>query len=86
MKKPEHPQRSVRKIDGNVVDYACENGCVKVANVRSVEVGKNSMIECSPGGRSQASAHKNTRCVPIYCAGQVRGRLTIVCGAPGPTA
>ena len=50
------------------------------------EVGKDSMIECSPGGRSQASHHKNTLRVPIYCAGQVRGRLIIVCGAPRPAA
>ena len=41
--------------------------------------------QCSPGGRSQASSH-NTLHVPIYCAGQVRGRLLIVCGAPRPTA
>ena len=48
------------------------------------EVGKDSMIECSPVGCSQASAHRSTLCVPIYCAGQVRRRLLIVCGAPRP--
>ena len=35
MKKPEHPRRSLRKIDEYVIDYACEDGCVKVANVKS---------------------------------------------------
>ena len=41
------------------------------------------MIEISPGGSSQASAHMNSLRVPIYCAGQVRGRLLLVCGALG---
>ena len=35
------------------------------------EVGKDSMIECSPGPRSQASPYKSTLCVLIYCAGRV---------------
>ena len=33
-------------------------------------------------GCSQECAHKSTLRVPIYCAGQVRGRLSIVSGAP----
>ena len=37
MKKPEHPWRPVRKIDGYVINYACEDGCVKVENVKSAK-------------------------------------------------
>ena len=33
-KKTEHPRRSVRK---NVIDYACEDGCVKVENVKKTK-------------------------------------------------
>ena len=65
MKKAECSRRSVRKNDEYVIDYACEDACVKAANVKSVK-------KCSFGGRSQACAHKNTLRVPIYCAGQVR--------------
>ena len=32
----------MRKIDEYVIDYACEDACVKVANVKSVK-------KCSPG-------------------------------------
>ena len=46
---------------------------MKVANVKSVK-------KCSPGVQGYArgtytlpSAHKNTLCVPSYCADQVRG-------------
>ena len=46
------------------------------------EVGKDSMIECSPGDTPKLVPTRTLR-VPIYCAGQVRGRLIIVCGAPG---
>ena len=53
-KKPERSQRSVRKIDDYITDYACEDGCVKVANMKSVK-------KCSPGGLSQAPTR--TPCV-----------------------
>ena len=36
-KKPECPRRSVRKTDVYVIDYACEDACVKVANVKSLK-------------------------------------------------
>ena len=55
----------MRKIDEYVIDYACEDACVNVANVKSVK-------KCSPGGM-HPSTHKNALCVPTYCAGQVRG-------------
>ena len=57
-------------FDQDVFDYALEDGCVKVANVKSVNKG-------SPGRRGRGkmlpSAHKSTLRVPSYCAGQVRG-------------
>ena len=71
MKKPEHPRRSVSKNDEYVNDYACEDGCVKVENVKTAKTRCLKVRQ----GCSQASAHKSTRRVPIYCAGQVRGRL-----------
>ena len=37
MKKPEHPQRSVRNIDQDVIDCVCKDACVKVASVKSVK-------------------------------------------------
>ena len=40
-KKPERPRRFVRKIDESVIDFACEDACVKVTNVKSVK-------KCSP--------------------------------------
>ena len=69
----------MREVDEYVFDYVCEDACVEVAMVKSVK-------KCSPGGRSQAISHENTLRVPIYCAGQVRGRLIMVCGAPRPMA
>ena len=42
MKKPERPRRSLRKIDEYVINYACEDACVKIENVKSVK-------KCSPG-------------------------------------
>ena len=51
MKKPERHQRSVRKPDEDVIDYVCEDACVKVVNVKSVK--KYSPGE-GGGGRSQA--------------------------------
>ena len=50
MKKPERPHRSVRKIDEYVIDYACEDACMKVANVKSVK-------KCLPGRHPQAQEH-----------------------------
>ena len=38
-KKPEHPRRSVRKNDEYVIDYACEDVCVKVENVKTAKIG-----------------------------------------------
>ena len=35
--KPEHPRRSLKKIDEYVIDYACKDGCVKVVNVKSAK-------------------------------------------------
>ena len=35
-KKPERPQRSVRKVIEYVIDYTCENAYVKFTNVKSV--------------------------------------------------
>ena len=37
MKQPEHPRRSVRNIVEYVMGKACEDGCVKVANVKSAK-------------------------------------------------
>ena len=37
MKKLEHPRRSGRKNDEYVIDYACENGCVNVENVKTAK-------------------------------------------------
>ena len=34
MKNPEHRRGSVRKNDEYLIDYACEDGCVKVENVK----------------------------------------------------
>ena len=54
----------MRKIDEYVIDYACEDACVKVANVKSVK-------KCLPGkeagGGTLPSAHKNT-CVYLLIA------------------
>ena len=59
----------MRKNDEYVIDYACEDGCVKVENAKT---GKDSMIESWPGGVSKRLPTRVPR-VPIYCAGQVRG-------------
>ena len=50
-KKSERSRRSVRKIDEYVIDYACEDGCVKVTNVKSVK--KCSPWEGGGGGREK---------------------------------
>ena len=36
-KKPEHTRRSVRKNEEYVIDYACEDGCVKVDNAKTAK-------------------------------------------------
>ena len=80
-KKPGRPQRSVRKIDEYVIDYVCEDACVKFANVKSVT------WEIFARGRWDAL----TRTPSVYRVivpvrwGEGRGRLIIVCGAPWPT-
>ena len=51
-------------FDQDVFDYALEDACVKVANVKSVKKCSRTMLP---------SAHKNTLRVLSYCAGQVRG-------------
>ena len=66
MKKPEHPRRSVRNNDEYVIDYACEDGCVKVENVKTAKQVRQGMFR-------QGSAHMSTLRAPIYWAGQVRG-------------
>ena len=68
MKKPERPRGSVRKIDEDVFDYACEDACVKVANVKSVK-------KCSPGeGAGEGTlpnAHKSTCVYLLIASGDV---------------
>ena len=52
--KRERRRWSVREIDEYVIDEACKDACVKVANAKSVK-------KCSPGGGGGMlpSAHKN---------------------------
>ena len=54
----------MRKIDEYIIDYTCDDACVKVADVKSVK-------NCSPGeGAGEGtlpSAHKNT-CVYLLIA------------------
>ena len=52
-KNPKRPRRSVRKIDEYFIVHAYEDGCVKVANMKSVR-------KCLPGG---CCLH-----VLVYCA------------------
>ena len=75
MKNPER-RKFVSNFDQDVFDYALEDACVKVANVKSVK-------KCSPGRRPQAPTR--TPCVYRFIV-PVRGHLIIVCGAPWPTA
>ena len=53
----------MRKYNEYVIDYAGEDACVKLANVRAVKNMK-SVKKCSPGGGGGGgmlpSAHKNT--------------------------
>ena len=57
----------MRKVDENVIDYACQNACVKVANVKSVKKGL-------PGegvwGRTLSNAHKNTCVYQLIASGE----------------
>ena len=67
MKKPERPRRSVSKIDEYVIDYACEDAGVKVANMKSAK-------KCSAGegaweGRSQAWCPQEHLRVPTDSVG-----------------
>ena len=55
----------MRKIDEYVIDYACEDTCVKVANVKSVK--KFARGGVGGGGGTLPSAHKNT-CVCLLIA------------------
>ena len=68
MKKTEHPRRTVRKYNEYVIDYAFEDACVKVENVKTAKTRLLKVRHCS-----QASAHKSILRVPIYFAGQMRG-------------
>ena len=67
-KTPERPRRSARKINEHVIEYACEDACVKVANVKSVK-------KCSPGegvgggGRDAPKCPQEHLRVPTYSIG-----------------
>ena len=69
MKKPSCPRRSVRKIDEYVIDYACEDACVKVANVKLV---KKIIVRQGKGAgrRRLPSAHKNTCVYQLIASGE----------------
>ena len=83
MKKPEHPRRSVRKYDEYVIDYACENGCVKVENVKTAKT----RLKVYQGVFPSECTQEHTACTDLLCrSGEGRGRLIIVCGAPRSTA
>ena len=80
-KTPVRPRRSVRKIDEYVIFYTCEDASVNFSN------GKSVTWEMFARGRWDAPTR--TSCVyrVILCrSGEGRGRLTIVCGVPRPTA
>ena len=78
MKKPELPRRSVRNFDQRCIRL-CIWGCL--CESCKHEVGKEMFARTT-----LPSAHKNTLRVLRYCAGQVRWRLIIVCGALSPMA
>ena len=88
-KKPQLPRRSVSNFDQDVFDYTLEDGCVKIANVKSVKKG-------SPGSRGEREdatkcPQERPACTELLCwsgegrRGEGRKRLIIVCGAPRPT-
>ena len=80
-KKPKRPRRFVRKIDEYVIDFACEDACVKVTNVKSVK-------KCSPedeAGEGRSLLPTRTPAC-TYLKRWGRGRLIIVCAAPRPMA
>ena len=58
----------MRKIDEYVIDYICEDVCLKVANV---EVGKEMFAGGGGGGgRALPSAHKNTYVYRLIASGE----------------
>ena len=62
-KKPELSRRSVSNFDQDVFDYALEDACVKVANVKS---GKEMFARCN---YTLPRANKNTLRVQFLSAG-----------------
>ena len=70
--QPEHPRRSLRKIDENVIEHACKNACVKVANVKLVS--KETVVRGwgrggGGGGRSQVPT-RTPACTEIGAGGE----------------
>ena len=61
-KKPVRPQRSVRKIDEYVIDYTCEDACLKGTNVKSVK-------KCSLGRSVVPTTVGESR--PIFRSGRL---------------
>ena len=66
MKKPEHPRGSgsVRKIDEYVIDDACEDGCVKVENVKSA---KTRFLNVLQGVFPNECPQGHTACTNLLC-------------------
>ena len=63
------------KIDEYIIDYACEDACVKVPNVKSIKKC-SSMADVDQGGGGGgevSSANNNTLHVASCCASRVRG-------------
>ena len=69
-KQPERPRRSVKNIDKYVINYACEDACVKVANVKSVKNVHQGGGGGGGGGGGASKCPQEHLRVPSYCAGK----------------
>ena len=67
MRKPEHPRRSVRKIDQYVIDYACEDACVKVTNVKSLKKCCQGRGGGGGGGEATKCPQEHPACTELLC-------------------
>ena len=82
--KPEHPRWSVRKNDDYVMDYTCEDGCVKVENLKTA---KTRLLKVRQGVFPSVCPQEHIACTDLLCrSGEGRGRLKIACEAPRPLA
>ena len=82
IKKPEHPRRSVRKLMNTLLTTHARMAVWKLQTWSRQRLDD---LMFTSGTLPSWCPQEHTACIDFLCR-QVRGRLVIVCGTPGPMA